>query len=175
MDLERVKIFYKEMSGVNEKQEKKLQHLETKALHLAIFYVLFQAVILHSISPPPAILHQNWWIPFSISLLIAILFGLTFVSTVIEWARTQYEHDANLMECEDIYLEMATLQTRTLVSNNSANGLTSEHRQQLFEPDRVQLCQRYAYICIMLFALLAYTIIVLYACKSLLYDGHAKM
>ena len=163
--LEELSNNYKEMTYINEKQEKRLRHLETKLIWLVTSYVVSQGIIFLSISGPSNISCNKWWYPFSLALSVAIMFGLTFTSAIDKWARTQYQHELNLLDLEMIHYEMFLLkrgQTKIDVSSNL------QEQQRVLRPDMIRVYQRYAYIFVTVFALIGFSAVILCACFTVL-------
>ncbi|KAJ9167787.1 hypothetical protein P3X46_019382 [Hevea brasiliensis] len=88
---------YREMSSINEKQEKRVRQRETKLIWLVTSYVVSQGIVFLSISRPSNISCNKWWYPFCLALSVAAIFVLTFTSTISKWARTQYQCELNLL------------------------------------------------------------------------------
>ena len=91
----------------------RVQYLETKAMHLCMFYIAFQSVLFLSVSKPSAIQCSSWWKPFSLSLLMAIVLALNFTTTTINYVRTQFYYDLNLIDQQENYDQMVMLENQT--------------------------------------------------------------
>lgn len=153
-----LKTNFKELGSINEKQEKRVRHLETTTIILVVAYIFFQAIIFFSVSQRPTISCQHWWIPFCLSFLIAFIFAITFQRFVTKWERTQYHYDMNFMERELIHHRIVSLQR--------SNGSSSDQQPTILKCDKVKVYQRYAFIYLVSIALIAYTILILKACRS---------
>ena len=108
---------FKELTVINDKQEKRVQYLETTAMHLVMFYIAFQSVIFLSISKPSAIQCSSWWKLFSLSLLIAFIFAINFTITIIKYFRTQYQYEMNLIDKQENFEEMDLLESQQIDIN----------------------------------------------------------
>ncbi|KAK4420047.1 hypothetical protein Salat_2417600 [Sesamum alatum] len=166
---------YKELTNIIHKQEKKIQFLETKALHLSMFYIASQLLIFLSSSKPSSSAYRpcgNWWKPFFISLSIAVVFGLNFTTTIIKYVRTKYEQDRNFIDQEENYQQMAYLERRhrTTTDGGSTGSLEVDMSKAYtllqVQPDMFAVYQRYAHLGTSVAVLLAFTALVLHACRS---------
>ncbi|EEF48294.1 conserved hypothetical protein [Ricinus communis] len=161
----------KAMRSINEKQEKRVRYLETRSTQLAIFYILFQVAILLSISKPSSISCNIRWIPFSLSLLVAVIFCLTFSSTVTKWAGTKFAYEQNLVEESFLFYKITLAQHNQLKPEGSSDqqnsNILQEQEQQLLKPDMLKVYMRRAYIYVTAFVLIAYTGVILQACRSI--------
>ncbi|KAF5951148.1 hypothetical protein HYC85_009092 [Camellia sinensis] len=176
---------YKELTFINGKQEKRVQYLETRAMHLAMFYIAFQSIIFLSISKPSALKCSSWWKPFSLSVLTAFVFALNFATTIIKYIRTQYQYDLNLMDQQDNYEEMVLLESQQIdIGMDDTDGLdrpgymafdlprsSSRRKEKQQKPDMFVVYQRYTYIWMTVSAMLAFTALVLHACRSSVCGG----
>ena len=91
----------------------RVQYLETKAMHLCMFYIAFHSVLFLSVSKPSAIQCSSWWKSFSLSLLMAIVLALNFTTTTINYVRTQFYYDLNLIDQQENYDQMVMLENQT--------------------------------------------------------------
>ncbi|EEF48292.1 conserved hypothetical protein [Ricinus communis] len=162
--LEELSHSYKELTSINEKQEKRVRHLETKLMWSVSSYVVAQGIVFLSISRPSNISCNKWWYPFFLALSVAIVFGLTFTTTISKWAKTQYQYELNLLDLEIIHYDLYLLkhgQTKIDALSNL------QPDQSVLRPDMVRVYQRYAYIYVTAFALLGFSAVVLRACFTL--------
>ncbi|EEF49021.1 conserved hypothetical protein [Ricinus communis] len=108
MELEELKNILKELGLLNGKQEKRVRRHETKAQYLTIAYVICQGLIFNSITHQYSYSNQcqNWWIPFSISLLCSLIYFMAFLDAVSMFYRTQYQLDLNYAEQQLIHLQI---------------------------------------------------------------------
>ncbi|KAJ7966127.1 ADP-ribosylation factor GTPase-activating protein like [Quillaja saponaria] len=163
---------YKELRSIREKQGKRLQYLETKAIHITIYYILFQSIIFLTITiNSPSLSCQNWRIPFCLSLLVALIFGFTFFISIQEWARAKYHHEMNFVKMESVYGNICRIyhqQQPQMRSESSSVLVQLEERESNYKPDMVGVYCRKIYIYAMVSAMTAYTGLILYSCRSLL-------
>ncbi|KAJ0029992.1 hypothetical protein Pint_12725 [Pistacia integerrima] len=158
--LEELSNSYNELNSIIEKQEKRVRYLETRAISLVTSYCFYQAIIFFSISHSSNVLCNKRWIPFFLSLMIAIIAGPTFISTLINWAGTQYHYESNLIELEILHYQMV------IVQNNHTqirDRYQQQQQQQELKPDMFKVYQRYAYLFAISFALVAFTVVILHA------------
>lgn len=151
-----------ELGSINDKQEKRVRYYETTTIQLVVAYIFFQSISFFSVSRNPTISCQQWWIPFCLSSLVAAIFAMTFQRFVSRWERTQYHYDMNFMEREWTHHRIVVLQ--------ESQGCSSDQKQtkMLWKGDIVKVYQRYAFIYMVSLALLAYTVLILKACRSVL-------
>ncbi|KAK9921556.1 hypothetical protein M0R45_030061 [Rubus argutus] len=161
--IEELKGNYVKLGSINEKQEKTVRYLESMTIKLVIAYIFFQVLIFMSISqqhPAKNFSCKNWWIPSCLSSLVALVFAITFKTFVTKWERTQYYYDMNFMERDMIHQKMQVM----LMHNNQQQ----QQESKVLKCDMVKVYQRYAFIYLVSIALLAYTILILKACRSIL-------
>lgn len=153
-----------ELTLINYRQEKRVNGVEKKVHHLSIFYFIFQAMILISISQPSSTRCKRWWVPFTLSLLCSILYGITLTHTIYKFVRTRYQLDMNRLEHEMLRreLHMARYERNPVDSPSNPSGVTRE----LLKPDKVMWVRRYLFICISICVLLGFAAMMLYACHS---------
>ncbi|KAL0330269.1 UNVERIFIED_CONTAM: hypothetical protein Sradi_5013600 [Sesamum radiatum] len=170
---------YKELTIIIHKQEKKVQFLETKALHLSMFYIASQLLIFLSnsklSSSPNHRCSWNWyWKPFFVSLSITVVFGLNFTTTIIKYVRTKYEQDRNFIDQEENYQQMAFLERRHRTKDDSTGSyevdMSKAYTLLKLQPDTFAVYQRYAHLGISIAVLLAFTALVLHTCRSSVCD-----
>lgn len=177
-----------------ETQERKLHYYETRVTNLCIFYIFFLAIMFLSIflsnnNNNNNILHENWWIPFCFTFLVAIIFFTTISSEISKWARTRYEFDFIKMEKDLIFGRMLSLDRRINIINSvvdpehtigstlstlsdasrATTNVPTNIDQQIrpLKPDMFEVYRRYAYTFVVVSALLVSTIQLLYACSAL--------
>ncbi|KAK3219924.1 hypothetical protein Dsin_013894 [Dipteronia sinensis] len=178
MELQDLQNVLNELGLINKKQEKRIRGYETRAQNLTMAYVIFQGLILLSVS-----LHgsenqcQHWWIPFTISLLCSTIFFIAFLDYVTRFYNTQYHLDLNYMEQQIIYKQIHHKSTKPSSSSSSSSDDNDDHHsikikksydEILIEPDVVQLLKRKIYITVTLSALIGFAVVVLFACGSFL-------
>ncbi|KAM0968721.1 hypothetical protein ACFX13_017336 [Malus domestica] len=147
----------KTLESIGDKQGEAVSRLGTTLISLVVFYISLQTFIFHSVSQNPNIPCKFWWAPFSLSCLNCVIFTIPFKSFVTRWERTQRYYDINFLEQDLVHLEIVIF--------------SSDHDQQLEQPaemlrsDTTKIYQRRAFICLVSLALVAYTIVVLTACR----------
>ncbi|KAK6927472.1 hypothetical protein RJ641_006063, partial [Dillenia turbinata] len=147
----------KEMSSINYRQEKRVDALRNKAIYLTIAYFIFEILILHSLiasSSSSSLKCQHWWIPFSLSLLVSFLYVITFCHIIIRFVRTQYQLDLSQLDHEAIRHELITQKC--------------SDKSEVLKPDKVSWFKRYVYIYVVFACLLAFAVVMLFACHALL-------
>lgn len=161
MDLEDNQRSYNDLATINEKQEKLVRHHETRAQNLTIAYLLLHIgvyiITISHRSSTSLIQCKNWWVPFAFSLSCSIIYFMTFLNTVNKFYWSQYYLDMN-------YLDQQVLHMRI----REAKFETKCHTTSEQKPDPVVLFKRKLYISITVSALVAITVIQLYACRFLL-------
>ncbi|PQM36934.1 hypothetical protein Pyn_13200 [Prunus yedoensis var. nudiflora] len=123
-----------ELGSINKRQEKTVRYFEETTIRLVIAYVFTQTLIYFSISlhnPASSISCQHWWIPFCLSSLIAVIFGIGFKRFVTKWERTSYHYDMNFLERELIYHRIVLLQESQ--GRPSDQATTYDEEQPKFE------------------------------------------
>ena len=161
MDPEDNQRSYNKLAIVNEKQELLVRHLETRAQNLTIAYLLLHIgvyiITISHRSSTSLFQCKNWWVPFAFSLSCSIIYFMTFLNTVSKFYWTQYHLDLN-------YLDLQVIRTRI----REAEFETKCHSTSEQKLDPVVLFKRKLYIAITVSALIAITVIQLYACRVLL-------
>ncbi|KAL6296566.1 hypothetical protein ACE6H2_004708 [Prunus campanulata] len=123
-----------ELGSINKRQEKTVRYFEETTIRLVIAYVFTQTLIYFSISlqnPASSISCQHWWIPFCLSSLIAVIFGIGFKRFVTKWERTSYHYDMNFLERELIYHRIVLLQESQGRSSDQATTYDEEQPKVL--------------------------------------------
>lgn len=69
--IDKLKENYENLGVNNEKQEKRVPALESKATQLVIGYVFYQGIIFICISQSSNLRCDDWWLPFSLSLSLS--------------------------------------------------------------------------------------------------------
>ncbi|KAK6250664.1 hypothetical protein SCA6_004669 [Theobroma cacao] len=102
-ELEELNRIFKELGLTAEKQEKGMQLYEKKAKLLTIAFLIFQGIVLISITIQASSSQcQNWWVPFTLSLLSSLIYILAFLNTMANFFRVQYQLDLNFIEQETV-------------------------------------------------------------------------
>ncbi|KAM0973798.1 hypothetical protein ACFX2I_016955 [Malus domestica] len=160
-ELDKAENAWKKLEGVGEKQEQTVRRLEKTAMLLVGSYIYLQILIFQSVSRMSC---EFWWAPFSLSCLICVVFAIPFKSFVTKWERTQRYHEINFLKQDLVHLQIVIFSS-------------SDHVEQLEQPqpqpaemlrsDAGKMYQRRAFICLVSLALVAYTVVVLMACRSI--------
>ena len=141
---------------INHNQEKRIRHEETKAQNLTTGFAVVQVLILNTlVINKPSGRCEHWWVPFSLSLSVGVIYFVTIFEVVKKCYLLLYHLDVNYMEQEAILLEMH-------------GGAPSRRDDQPLKPDVVKLLRRKAYITILISAMLAFQALMLHACSSFL-------
>ena len=158
----------KKLKQINEKQEKRIQALEAKALQLTNLYFVFQGVILSTSATARSIKCHHWWIPFVLSLLAAIpnLFAFYFT---IEKILSCIEHfDQNSVDLDVVRSNEGV--TMAEVVQVSPGGQLNREGVQLFraKPDPCKKWWRRVLAYASIGLSLGFSGVVLYGCHALL-------
>jgi uncharacterized membrane protein (UPF0127 family) len=178
MNLEELEKSFKELRIINEKQEKRVWHHETRAQNLTIAYVLLQGLCFLGIvqvrgssspSPQPSTPRSQWWVPFSMILVSSVIFFMAFLDAVTMFYRTQYHLDMNYMEQDLIFKKIHEAKHPPAANYRISHSIKMEQKvpteHEIIRPDVFQLFKRKVYIYFTALALLAFTVIQLYACR----------
>lgn len=185
MNLEELEERFNELRIINEKQEKRVWYHETRAQNLTIAYVVLQGLFFLGIvqvlgssssSPQPSSTPRSqWWVPFSMILVSSVIFFMAFLDAVTMFYRTQYHLDMNYMEQDLIFKKIHEAKHPPAANYRASHSIKMEqcssHEQkvhtenEIIRPDVFQLFKRKVYIYFISLALLAFTVIQLYACR----------
>lgn len=171
MELEELQTIHTELGHINDKQEKRVRFYETRAYHLTIVYIIFQVLILISVSFLSSSNQcKRWWVPFTISLLASIIFFMAFLEAAISYYNTHYHLDMNYLEQQvinkQIHVSRSAAQCSIKIGESSSNEKRPYH--EIIKPDVFQLFKRKVYISSIAFNLIVFTVIMLFACHSFL-------
>ena len=153
---------------INEKQEKRIQALEAKALQLTNLYFVFQGVILSTSASARSIKCHHWWIPFVLSLLAAILNLFAFYFTIKKIVRCREHFDQNLVDLEVLKSNPGV--TMAEVVRVPPGGQLNREGVQLFraKPDPCKKWWRWVLASASIGLSLGFSGVVLYGCHALL-------
>ncbi|KAM1134357.1 hypothetical protein ACFX19_044197 [Malus domestica] len=162
-ELDKAENEWKKLEGVGEKQEQTVRRLETTAMLLVCGYIYLQSFIFHSVSHNPNLSCEFWWAPFTLSCLICVVFAIPFKSFVTKWERTQRYFEINFLKQDLVHLQIV------IFSSSDDRQLEQQQppQQEKLRSDSVKTYQRRAFICLVSLALVAYTVVVLTACRSI--------
>eukprot|EP00262_Sarcandra_glabra_P001386 TRINITY_DN1148_c0_g2_i2.p1 TRINITY_DN1148_c0_g2~~TRINITY_DN1148_c0_g2_i2.p1 ORF type:complete len:208 (-),score=13.78 TRINITY_DN1148_c0_g2_i2:209-832(-) len=166
-DLRKLKESDKEFGIINERQEKRVLALETKLYNVANFYLVFQGVVLTAISQASQLKCHKWWIPFSLSLMTALVNGFAFAYTLIKYVRTKKQLEINLLERRVFQQHIKSLEV------GSSNSVYWEQLNKGLEgvtPDHSKWRNHKIAIFFIVIFLVAFTILMLVACRVILCD-----
>lgn len=94
---------------------------------------------------------------------------ITFRIFVGKWERVQHHYDMNFMERDLIHYKIQkTIHDQESQVCGTEQSNIYDQEQQKLQCDMVKVYQRHAFIYLVFFALLAYTIVILIACRSIL-------
>jgi hypothetical protein len=180
------------LEDIIKKQEEEIQKLETKAIQLINLYFVFQGVVLSSISSVTPVKCHNWWIPFCLSLIAALLNFISIFGSIRYFLKCSEELDQNY---EDVH-EMRLQQRRTTGDGGGqANGDFPGEREgdrpipqrgspvdmqrqssqwKRPKPDPVKQRKRRVLCYAAMGLLLGFSCIILYGCRALLCDCTPK-
>ncbi|KAI8008053.1 hypothetical protein LOK49_LG07G00322 [Camellia lanceoleosa] len=173
MELDDLNKNLEELRKINEKEEKRVQFHSNRAEFLAASILIFQALIYHSIlyttttTTTTTIQCKNLWIPFTLSLLPFTLFFFPFLDAATSFFRFQYRLDLNHIEQQMLVDKIRS--ARLSRSVNVGDGDPMKH--EVLKPDVVQLLKRIFCIGFAIFVLIAFEVVMLIACRSILCDA----
>ncbi|KAE8055425.1 hypothetical protein FH972_012265 [Carpinus fangiana] len=161
------------LEAINKKQEEQIQNLETKAIQLTNLYFVFQGVILSSISSASPVKCHNWWIPFCLSLIAALLNLVSVFGTIRYFLKCSEELDQNYEDAHQESVRQRMLDT--IVHANGHVQFQSSQSEQEGDgngpkPDPVKQRKRRVLCYAAMGLLLGFSCIILYGCKALLCD-----
>ena len=155
LDIEALHKSHKQyLTLINEIQLKRTRHEEAKAATLTVGYVISQGAILISISNRSALQCYDWFVPFSLSLLLGIVYFVTFWEAVNRWYHLQYNLDAE-----------------ALLVRIRRPPPELPDQPPLEEEATVRLTRRMSFIGVLIVALMGFQGVMLYACRSFLCHG----
>ncbi|KAL6296514.1 hypothetical protein ACE6H2_004656 [Prunus campanulata] len=155
-----------------EKLGKTVTRLETTMMLLVMGYIFFQVAIFASIFHNPSNMScEYWWIPFSLSCLICVIFAIPFQSYVRNWERAKHYYSSTFLKLDLLHHRMVT--SSSVETRMYDMPQPRPQPQGILKSDRAQVYQRNAFIYLVSLALLAYTILVLKACRSIPCHGDA--
>ncbi|KAM0968715.1 hypothetical protein ACFX13_017328 [Malus domestica] len=157
-ELDKAENERKKLEGVGEKQEQTVRRLETTAMLLVGSYIYLQSLIFNSLSRMSC---EFWWVPFSLSCLICVVFAIPFKSFVSKWERTQRYYEINFLKQDLVHLKIVVF------SSSDLDQQLEQQQPEIPRSDTVKMYQRRAFICLVSLALVAYTVVVLTACRSI--------
>ncbi|CAL5407894.1 unnamed protein product [Camellia sinensis] len=171
MELDDLKNNFEELGKINEKQEKRVRYHSTRAQILTVSILIFQALIYLSIShttnTTTTIQCKNWWIPFVLSLLSFTLFFFSFLDAATSFYRFQYHLDLNHIEQQILFAQIHSARHSRSVKVGDGDRMKNE----VLNPDVVQLLKRKFCIGFSIFVLIAFEVVMLIACRSILCDA----
>ncbi|KAI8006638.1 hypothetical protein LOK49_LG07G00319 [Camellia lanceoleosa] len=175
MELDDLNKNLEELGKNNEKQEKRVRYQSTRAVFLTVSNFIFQALIYHSISATATttttttttIQCKNWWIPFALSLLAFTLFSFSFLDAATSLYRFQYHLDLNHIKQQKLYAQIHSARHSCSVKVGDGDRM----KYEVLKPDVVQLLKRIFCIGFAIFALIAFEVVMLIACRSILCDA----
>ncbi|KAG6715440.1 hypothetical protein I3842_05G252700 [Carya illinoinensis] len=153
---------YNELLVINHRQEKRVHHYVNRAQNLTIGYLTLLGIYMISISryrSSTTSYCQNWWVPFSISLSTAVIYFITLLDVVNKFYWTQYYLEVNRIDQQNLQSRIREAKAES----NGHNKVQSLCHQG--EPDPLLLIKRKLYICFTVSALIAITLLQLYACR----------
>ncbi|KAL7166210.1 hypothetical protein ACSBR2_036987 [Camellia fascicularis] len=161
----------KEMRTTIEKQEDRIQKLQSTAFQLANFYFIFQGVIFTVISNGNSSLRcKDWWFPLILSLIAASLNLCALLMIGVKYKRSLEQQDLNWCDYEQhekIRLEQRSGHPQTSSSNNNNNGNT---RIQL-NRDPFTKHQRNAYLFLCMSLFIGFSLLTFVGCWMILCKG----
>ena len=146
-----------ELEEIIKKQEERIHNLETKALHLTNLYFVFQGVILSTVAAKK-LECGHAWVPFTLSLVAALLNTAALCHTIYSFVRCSEELDQNR---EDVKVIMEDKQRK----GNQENGGQLIARRR---PDSITQRIRITCSLLCIFCFLGFSGVILYGCFGIL-------
>lgn len=105
----------------------------------------------------------------SLSLFPAVIFFVSFRSSITRYLRTRYHHDFNLLETEVLHYQIFSARSHAVDIEfaDKEKVHPSSSTRQLLKPDSVKLVRRKAYVHLVFVALLAFTAVILAARRNI--------
>lgn len=127
--LEELTRIFKELGLTAEKQQKQIQLYQQKAQHLTIGYLVFQAIAFISITNQAlSVQSQNWWIPFTLSLLSSLIYFLAFLSTASSFYQIRYRLHLTSLEQEIVYKQIHEADQSHKIQINGESSCSDQQR-----------------------------------------------
>lgn len=178
-ELERLREDRKEVRLIVQKQEGRVQGLETKVLTLINIYIVFQGVIITVISQASTLNCNSWWVPFSLSLFAFLIDAIAFAHTIIQYHRTSKDLEVQRTRVEDL--------SRRIVQRENGNQNQGQPDQPIHENndpvnrnqlearlDNTQFLWRKIFLFLTAVLLLAFSVVVLVSCPVILCINASK-
>ncbi|KAL6313084.1 hypothetical protein AAG906_006661 [Vitis piasezkii] len=134
-----------EMRSIVEKQEKRIQSLQSNTFKLANFYFVFQGVILTAISGRMSLACSHLWLPSTLSSLAGMVNLVALFTIGLKYKRTLSQQHGNQSEYQGAVQELHRLKTshgqsQTPVPSNSENppSVPSNSESQLTSTNSVE-------------------------------------
>ncbi|KAL3499281.1 hypothetical protein ACH5RR_038374 [Cinchona calisaya] len=153
----------------NKKKEQTIRKLETRTAQTVNLYFIFQAVILASITSSTSLSCHHWWLPFTISLLAAVLNFFAFVCTAFKVLKSREELDQDTLDLSFIKLYRITraqvnqVLPGTEVAKQGNDEVICRPKVGLF-----QKCKRSFLVYSSLALFVGFSLVIMYACHILL-------
>ncbi|KAF5451136.1 hypothetical protein F2P56_031426 [Juglans regia] len=157
---------YNELVVINHRQEKRVHHHVNRAQNLTIGYLTLLGIYMIPIcsyrsSATASSLQyycQNWWVPFAISLLTSVIYFITFLDVVNKFYRNQYYLEVNRIDQQNLKSRIREAKDHESKGHRKVQIICRQG-----EPDPVLLFKRKLYICFTVSALIAISLLQLYA------------
>lgn len=168
MDPQDLKQNYKQLVRIFDKQEKRLRYHVKKAHVSTISYLVIQILILSLISQNSSnVKCKNWWLPFTLSLLVAVIYFVLFVETVKKCYMIQYFSDVNLIEQQELFAQISGERNHSSKVDVETGDL---YCYKMLKPDAFQLLGRKICIGLIMVVLTVFTFVILLSCRLVLCD-----
>ena len=134
-----------EMRSIVEKQEKRIQSLQSNTFKLANFYFVFQGVILTAISGRMSLACSHLWLPSTLSSLAGMVNLVALFTIGLKYTRTLSQQHENQLEYQAVVQHLHHLKTfrgqsQSPVPSNSENppSVPSNSESQLTSTNSVE-------------------------------------
>ncbi|KAK6918294.1 hypothetical protein RJ641_016716 [Dillenia turbinata] len=145
-------ILYQAFTVTNNLLEKRVDAIQKKGAYVTIAYLAFQLMLLNAISLSSSVKRIHWSMPFMLSLLVSLIYGIYLCRVINQFVSVRAKQDLNCLKYQF---------TRRILCGAGQ--------------DEVNLAKiwfaRYTYIYFISGVLLAFAVIMLYACYALLCDN----
>lgn len=161
----------------NKKTEQNIRKLEARAAQNVNLYFIFQAVILASITSASSLRCHHWWLPLTLSLLVAVQNLFTFVSAMYKIVKSKEELDQDTLDLAFIKLyRIERAQLNQVLPGTPFDQLqggsqvAKQGNNQSFrpKPGLFSRCKRRLLVCSSVALFVGFSVAIMYGCYSLL-------
>ncbi|GMQ03257.1 hypothetical protein CsSME_00049132 [Camellia sinensis var. sinensis] len=137
-----------EMQTIIEKQDDRIQKLQSTAFQLANFYFIFQGVIFTVVSnASSSVKCQDWWFPFILSFVASALNLCALLVIGIKYKRSLDQQEINWQHYQEYEQRLEQASGQEEVINNNVNNRI----QLIGDPFTKKQRSAYLFVCMSLF------------------------